>query len=119
MTFDYESIRDNVVEPQIANFGRDATLTQPGTPTGDEWDPTPGTPVAYAVKILKTRLSFSDRSGTLVREDDLKFIMSTSSDPAPDLNGTLTIDSTVYQVYKIEPLKPGAIVILWYVYCRK
>jgi len=119
MTFDYASIRDNVAEPQIANFGQAATLSQPGATTGDDWDPTPGTPTTYSVKVLKTSFSFSDRTGTLVREDDFKFIMSTDNDPAPDLKGTLTIGSNVYQVYKLEPLKPGAIVVLWYVYCRK
>lgn len=119
MIFDYEGIRDNVVETQIAQFGQSATLKQPGTPTGDEWDPTPGTPTSYSVKVVKSRFTTADRTGSLVREDDLVFLMSTDGDPAPDLKGTLTIGSLVYQVFKLEPISPGATVVAWRVFCRK
>lgn len=117
--FDYADLRDNVVKPQIEKFGQSATLTQPGTPTGPEWDPVPGTPTAYSVKVLKIGFTVADRSRTLVREDDLKFMMSTEGDPLPDLKGTLTVGANVYQVYKMEPVGPGAIVLFWNIYCRK
>ena len=118
-TFDYLDIRDNIVEPALAEFGKAATLTQPGVATGPDYDPIPGAPIVYPVILLDKNFSFADRAGGLVREDDRKFMMSTADDPDPDLKGTLTIGSTIYQVTKIEPKSPGATVLFWYVYCRK
>lgn len=119
MTFDYTSLRDDVVEPLLEEFGRAATLTQPGTSTGDEWDPTPGTPTEYAVTVLKTSFTVQERAGTLVQEDDRIYMMSTEDDPDPDLNGTLTIGSDTLQVVRISPKQPGTIIMFYRVHCRK
>jgi len=118
-TFDYEDIRDNIVEPALAEFGKAATLTQPGVPTGPDYDPIPGTPVVYSVTVMDKSFSFAESLGGLVREDDRKFMMSTVGDPDPDLKGTMTIGSTTYQVVSITPKSPGATVMFWYVHCRK
>ena len=119
-TFDYEEIRDEIVEPALDEFGyTDATLTQPGPTTGPDYDPTPGTPTVYPVSVLNVGFSFSESSSGLVREDDLKFMMSTKDDPDPDLKGTLTVDAVTYQVVKITPKSPGPTVLFWYVHCRK
>lgn len=117
--FDYEAIRDGVVEPALVEFGQDATLTQPGASTGPEYDPTPGTPVDYDVKVLKTVFTVADKTGGLVQEDDLKFMLSTEGDPLPDLKGTLTVGGVLYQVTKLEPKGPAATILFWYVWCRK
>ena len=119
MTFDYVAIRDNVVEPQIANFGKDATLRQPGVTTGPEWDPVPGTPTDYPAKVLEIDFTVSDKAGGLVQEDDIKFMMSTEGDPLPDLKGTLIIGSVTYQVVKLKPKSPGATILFYRVHCRK
>lgn len=119
MTFDYTSLRDDTVEPLIAQFGKAATLTQPGTSTGPEYDPTPGTPTEYAVTVVESRFSMADKAGTLVQEDDRMFLMSTANDPAPSLKGTMTVGSDTLQVVNLEPVKPGSIAMLWRVHCRK
>ena len=119
MGFDYENIRDTVAIPQIAAFGRNATLTQPGVPTGPDYDPTPGTPTVLAVKVVTKRFSAYEKQGTLVQENDVRFIMSTDGDPDPTLKGTLTIDGEVFQVVDLDPLSPGSVVVLWYIHCRK
>jgi hypothetical protein len=119
MDFDYEKIRDTVAEPQIAAFGRDATLTQPGTPTGPDYDPTPGTPIVFPVKVVTKRFSMYEKQGALVQENDVRFLMSTDGDPAPDLKGTLTVGSDILQVVDLEALSPGSVSVLWYVHCRK
>jgi len=119
MTFDYTSLRDGTVEPLIAQFGKAATLTQPGVATGPEYDPTPGTPTVYAVTVVETRFSMADKAGTLVQEDDRMFLMSTANDPVTDLKGALTLGGDTLQVINLEPLKPGLVVMLWRVHCRK
>ena len=119
MTFDYTSIRDGVVEPQLAAFGKDATLTQPGVATGPEYDPTPGTPTEYPSRVLEIDFTVKDKTGGLVQEDDIKFMLSTAGDPLPDLKGTLAIGSTTWQVVKLKPKSPGPVTLFWYVHCRK
>ena len=118
-TFDYEGLRDDVVEGVLTEFGLPATLTQPGASTGDAWDPTPGTPTTYAVTVLNKQWTAADRSGGLVREDDRKFMLSTTGNPVPGLNGTLTVGSDVLQVIAMTPVGPGATVLFWNMHCRK
>lgn len=119
MTFNYAGLRDRVVEPKIANFGRAATLKQPGAAAGDAWNPTNGTPTEYAVQVLSTKFTYTERQGSLVEENDQMFLMSTDNDPDPGLNGVLVVGSTTYQVIKLTPLSPGAVTLLWRVHCRK
>lgn len=118
MTFNYDNIRD-IVKKQVAAFGQSATLRQPGAATGPDYDPTPGTPTDYAVKVVTSRFTIAERAGSLVQEDDLVFLMSTEGDPDPNLKGTLMIGSTTYQVFKLNPISPGATIVGWRVYCRK
>jgi hypothetical protein len=117
--YNYAKLRDNTVEPMLTRFGKAATLTQPGTSTGDEWDPTPGTPTEYAVTVVETSFTSQEKAGGLVREDDRKFIMSTAGDPDPSLNGTLTVGSTTLQIVNVTPLQPGAVVMMYTLHCRK
>ena len=115
----YTDLRDNVVAPAIKEFGQNATLTQPGVSTGPEYDPTPGNPTAYPVKVLPTSLTVADKAGTLVQENDSKFMLSMEGDPQPDLKGTLTVGAIIYQVTKLEPKEWDGTVVFYYVYCRK
>jgi hypothetical protein len=122
--FDYDTIRDSVVIPQIANFGKSATLTQPGIPTGPEWDPTPGTPVVYPITVLETGppgsgFTIMYEPGSVVRIDDRWFMMSVDGDPDPDLNGVLTIDGVDLQVLSLNPVQPGPVIMFWRVRCKK
>ena len=123
-SFDYESIRDSVVIPQIANFGKLATLTQPGPTTGPDYDPIPGTPVIIPVTVLElgppgSQSSVGAEPGTLVRFDDRRFMMSTDGDPDPDLTGTLTINGKILQVVSLDPNQPGSTIMFWRLRCRK
>ena len=130
--FDYDSIRDSVVIPQIAKFGKEAVLTQPGTPTGPDYDPTPGTPTEYTVKVLETGppgsgFTIMNQPGGLVREVDRWFMMSVEPDPVegipdPDLNGVLTVPKVAgvdIQVISLDPIQPGPVILFWRVRCKK
>lgn len=119
MSFDFTDLRDGTVEPLLEEFGKSATLTQPGVASGDEWDPVPGVPTDYAVTVLETSFSLQDKTSTLVQEDDRKFLMSTDGDPVPSLKGILVIGGTTLQVVNLEPIQPGPVVMAWRVHCRK
>ncbi len=122
--FDYPGIRDSVVIPQLANFGKAATLTQPGPTTGPDFDPIPGTPVVIPVTVLELSPPGSQSSvgavpGTVIRFDDRRFMMSTDGDPVADLNGTLTVGGKILQVVSLDPNQPGSTILFWRVRCRK
>lgn len=123
-TFDYDSIRDDVVIVQLRNFGKAATLTQPGPTTGPEYDPTPGTPIETAVTVLElgppgSQDTIGNEPHSLVRADDRRFMMSPEGDPVPDLNGTLTIGGKILQIVSMTANQPGSTVMFWRVRCRK
>jgi hypothetical protein len=123
-SFDYDSIRDSVVIPQIAHFGKSATLTQPGVPTGPDYDPTPGTPTVYPITVLETGppgsgFTIMNEGGSLVRTDDRWFMMSVDGDPAPGLNGVLTLSGVDIQVISLNPVQPGPVIMFWRVRCKK
>lgn len=117
--FNYGRIRDNTAEPLIARFGRTATLTKPGSTTGDAWDPTPGTPAAYTITVVNKRINIRDRDGTYIQESDRLFMVSTDLAVTPAMGDTITVGSDTYQVVDITPLEPGSTALLWYVLCRK
>jgi hypothetical protein len=122
--FDYESIRDSVVIPKIAEFGKSAVLTQPGPTTGDDWDPVQGTPVTYNVKVLElgppgSNMSAEYAPDSMLRYDDRRFLMSTDNDPAPDLNGVLSVGGEDLQIVGLVANQSGPVVMFWRVRCRK
>jgi hypothetical protein len=120
MSFDYQRLRDQTAEPLIERFGKSATLTTfQAASGGDPWNPVPDTPVTQDVTVVQTVFDLRDRDGTLVQEDDVMFLLSTAGDPTTDLAQTLTVESVVYQVVRIMPLKPGDITMLYKVQARK
>ena len=126
MTFeaDYIDLRDNLVEVQIAEFGKPATLTQPGPTTGPDYDPIPGTPVVTPVTVMElgppgSSMAAMNQPGTNLRHDDLRFMMSTDGDPVPTLDGTLTVDGSVLQIVGIVANRTGPVTMFWKVRCAR
>jgi hypothetical protein len=118
-TFDYAGLRDNTAEPLLARFGKSATLVQPGTPSGPEWDPTPGESTESTVTVVETRFNIEDREGSLVQVGDRMFLVSTAGGAVPALADKLTIDSATYQIINVKPLKPGSVTMLYRLHVRK
>lgn len=119
MAFDYESLKLEMVEPLIAEFGKTVTLTQPGTTTGPDYDPTPGVPVENTVTVVEVKIKQEHIDGTLIQQGDRMFLVSTQNAPDPSLDDTMTVDGVLLQVIAINPLKPGPVTMLWKVQCRK
>ena len=122
--FDYEEIRDSVVIPSVAEFGKDAVLTQPGPTTGPDYDPVQGVPVDYPVKVLElgppgSSMATMNQPGTNLRHDDLRFMMSTDGDPQPTLEGTLTVDGSVLQIVGLVANRTGPTTMFWKVRCAR
>ena len=118
MSFDYAALRDNTVEPLMAKFGKSGTITTPSGSPADPWDPATGS-TETAVTVVETQPDAKDRDGTIIREDDVIFLVSPDGDPALDLAQTLTVEGVTYQVVGIMPVRPGSVLVLWKAHCRK
>jgi len=122
--FDYEEIRDDVVIPSVVEFGKSAVLTEPGPTTGPDYDPTPGTPVEYQVKVMElglpgSAMAYVNMEGTNLRHDDIVFLMSMEGDPQPTLDGMLTVNGVKMQIVGLHPLRTGPTTVFWKIRCAR
>jgi hypothetical protein len=120
MAFDYPALRDNTVEPKIAEYGKPGTLYVNDPATGDPWDSQLGAETAHAVTVLQTAFTKSDNKGTLVEMGDVMFLVSTEGVTTdPELAHRIEVNSITYQVVRIDPLFPGPTIMFWKVHARK
>lgn len=118
--FDYASLRDSVVQPLLSDFGVACTLHVAGVPTGQPYDPQPGADTTHAAKVVRTVFSKEDRSEGTVQVDDVAFLLSPEGlSIDPSLAHRIQVESEMYQVVKIKPLRPGPTTMLWKVHARK
>lgn len=114
----YNALKTNLVEKQLADKGKTAALAVPGGTPSKPWLPPPDA-VDYSVTVLQTELTQRDRTGTVIENAVAKFLMSTDGGSVPALDCTLTVDGSTYSILHVEPLKPGAVVMFYYVWCGK
>ena len=120
MAFDYTALRDETAEPLIRDFGKSGGLSvnnpAPSVPYGSQL----GSETPHAVIAVQTGFEKSDNNGTLVEMGDVMFLVSTEGMTIdPSLADRITVDGIVYQVVRIDPLRPGPVVMLWKVHARK
>lgn len=114
MAINYTNLRDNVAERLIRENGKQATLIQPGAPTGPEWDPQPGPDIETEVMMVETDWRQFHRVETLVQVGDKFGIISTEAGVTPKMElHDIRIDGKRYQFVDIRPLKPGPVTMLW------
>ena len=150
MAFDYISLRDETVEPLIAEFGK----SEPGVlyvhndvPAGalvdrdgnyildrdgnyiiargggserEAWESQLGSDDQHPVTLVQLQFKKSDNKGTLVEKGDVLFLVSTEGVTVdPSLANRFKVDGIIYQVVRIDPLKPGSTVLKWNIHGRK
>lgn len=93
------------VATALQEVGFTATLTRPGTPTGPEYNPTPGTPQTFTVTLMQDTISLGMIDGSVVRAGD-KLVMMAAEGVVPTTADTITLGS-VMQVVRVEPFAPG------------
>ncbi len=142
MAFDYTELRDDTVEPLLAEFGKSGFLyrnapsnvlvDRNGAPIVDRdgnfivvrdtvpWGSQLDVEVPYPVTLLQTMFKKSDNSGTLVEVGDVLFLVSTKGVTIdPGLAERIAANDVTYQVIRIDPLQPGSVVMLWKIHARK
>jgi len=122
VSFDYAGLRDDTVQPLLAEFGKvtpgQISVNVPAT--GAPYESQIGTPVLYPCTVVQTVFKKSDNNGTLVEAGDVLFLVSPEGLLIdPELADRILVDGVTYQVVRVDPLKPGSTIMLWKVHGRK
>ena len=96
------------VRAALDDVGFVATLTRPGTPTGPEYDPTPGTPTTHSLRVMQERIGLGLIDGAAVRAGDLR-LMCTADGIRPTTADRVTVGAVDYAVVRCEPFAPGGV----------
>ena len=148
MAFDYPNLRDETVEPLIAEFGKTGILyVHNDAPEGalvdrdgnyildrdgnyivergggserEAWESQLGSDDSHAVTLVQLQFKKSDNKGTLVEMGDVLFLVSTEGVTVdPALANRFQVGGIIYQVVRIDPLQPGSTVMKWNIHGRK
>lgn len=120
MAFDYTALNVETVQPLIDEFGDDGQLAVNVPGTGEPYESDLDGEVLHPTRQVRTVFKKADNNGTLVEKDDVLFLVSTKGVTIdPDLANRMIVDSVTYQVVRIDPLKPGPVIMLWKIHVRK
>lgn len=95
----------------IKRFGQAATLSKPGEPTGDPWNPVIGPPTAYTVAAAVMEYTLEERATTLITEGDLQVFMTAGVEPST--SDKLVIGDIEYSIFRVGILGPDGVVICY------
>jgi len=112
-----------------AEAGRDAgdglgavsvTISRPGTPTGPEWNPTPGAPVVHTFTAKPSAKAYTQRTGlALGAKEQVYSLVNIGVTIAPSTSDVLTIDGVEWPVQEVIPMDSAGFVISWMVKVSK
>ena len=112
-----------------AEAGRDAgdglgavyvTITRPGTPSGPEWNPTPGAPVVHTFTAKPSAKAYTQRTGLALGAGELVYsLVNDGVTIAPSTSDVLTIDGINWPVQEVIPMDSAGFVISWLVKVSK
>lgn len=122
----YADLRDNTVEPLLADFGFDMTLQSSREPT---IDPDTGaiTAVATVISTTVTGIFRFFSQDELTREDvlsnDLQVLISAKdandAGIVPDTTMQLVAKGVTYSVVRVTPTEPGGVAVLYRLQIRR
>jgi hypothetical protein len=112
-----------------AEAGRDAgdglgavsvTISRPGTPTGPEWNPTPGAPLVHTFTAKPSAKAYTQRTGLALGAGELVYsLVNHGVTIAPSTTDVLTIDGINWPVQEVIPMDSAGFVISWLVKVSK
>ena len=120
MAFDYATLRDQVVEPQLADKGKPGHISVNVPATGAPYDSQIGTPVLHPVTLITKQFTKADNRGTLVEAGDVLYMVSTEGVAInPELADRIIVNGITYQIVRIDPSETGPTVMYWDIHGRK
>lgn len=119
--FNYTRIQSRCVSA-LTRGGKPGVLRQPGSETGDEWDPTFGSPVLTDIILLEYRPqkrarpdSLIDHLGkrVLVRPDDGLNIQQEDRVALDVSIAGVDNDTEWFEILDVQKFSPGGTVLFW------
>jgi len=97
-----------------------ATISRPGTPTGPEWNPTPGAPVVHTFTAKPSAKAYTQRTGLALGAGELVYsLVNHGVTITPSTSDVLTIDGINWPVQEVIPMDSAGFVISWLVKVSK
>ena len=92
------------------------TISRPGTPSGPEWNPTPGAPVVHTFTANPSGKAYTQRTGlALGAKEQAYSLVNIGVTIAPSTSDVLTIDGVNWPVQEVIPMDSAGYVISWLV----
>jgi len=96
------------------------TISRPGTPTGDAWNPTPGAPVVHTFTAKPSSKAYTQRTGlALGSKEQVHSLVNIGVTIAPSTSDVLTIDGVEWSVREVIPVDSAGYVLNWFVRVSK
>lgn len=116
--FDYARTKATA-DRLIARFGQSGTLRRPVT-TGDDYDPTEGTPTDYAVTFVVEDYKNDEIDGTRILKTDKKVLLARKAlSVEPTTSDLIAVGGIFHAIIHVKPLSPGGTVLTWEVQVRR
>ena len=97
-----------------------ATISRPGTPTGPEWNPTPGAPLVHTFTAKPSAKAYTQRTGLALGAGELVYsLVNHGVTITPSTSDVLTIDGVNWPVQEVIPMDSAGFVISWLVKVSK
>jgi hypothetical protein len=97
-----------------------ATISRPGTPTGPEWNPTPGAPLVHTFTAKPSAKAYTQRTGLALGAGELVYsLVNIGVTITPSTSDVLTIDGINWPVQEVIPMDSAGFVISWLVKVSK
>ena len=96
------------------------TISRPGTPTGPEWNPTPGAPLVHTFTAKPSSKAYTQRTGLALGAGELVYsLVNHGVTITPSTSDVLTIDGINWPVQEVIPMDSVGFVISWLVKVSK
>ncbi len=92
------------------------TISRPGTPSGPEWNPTPGAPVVHTFTAKPSSKAYTQRTGlALGAKERVYSLVNIGVTIVPSTTDVLTIDGVEWSVLEVIPVDSAGYVLNWFV----
>ncbi len=116
--FDYDRARATA-ERMISRFGQAGAIRRAGAPTGDAWNPTPGTPIDHACNLVVLDYSAREIDGTLIRSTDRKiYVAALGLAIEPTEADRVVIDGVALEIVNVMTLAPAGTAVYFELQAR-
>ena len=116
--FDYTRSRATA-DRLIARFGQAGAVRRSGAPSGDPWNPVPGSPTDHPCTLVDLDYTAREIDGTLIRATDRKVLVAAGGLAVePSVADRIVIAGTALEIVRVSPLAPGGTIVMYEIQAR-